>query len=113
MRADGRRGRRGRTTRGWRGSRRRRHRLGRLARQLVQSPPLRLDRNLRGLNPHEIVTNPLTTRANAYTRFTIMSLVRCCLDFADAEFTRDTAESVPRARLLYLTALELLQSPEL
>src|SRR5207248_7185831 len=48
------------------------------------------------------------TRANAYTRYTLMSLTRCLLEFADAEFTRDNAESVARARTLYETALELL-----
>ena len=61
------------------------------------------------LNPHAIAR----TRANTYTRFTLLSLVRCLLDYADAEFTRDTAESLPRARMLYLTALELLGLPEL
>ena len=43
-----------------------------------------------GLNPHEIVT----VRANAYSRFTLMALVRCYLDFADAEFTRDSGEAI-------------------
>lgn len=62
-----------------------------------------------GLNPHEIVT----VRASAYTRFTLMALVRCYLDFADAEFTRDSSESIPRARALYSTALELLALPEI
>lgn len=56
------------------------------------------------LNPHAIAE----TRGNTYTRFTILSLVRCLLEFGDAEFTRDTAESVVRARSLYLTALDLL-----
>ncbi len=54
-----------------------------------------------------------STRANTYTRFTLLSLVGCFLDYADAEFTRDTSESVPRARTLYQTALELLALPEL
>jgi hypothetical protein len=62
-----------------------------------------------GLNPHEIVT----VRASAYTRFTLMALVRCYLDFADAEFTRDSSESIPRARALYSAALELLALPDL
>jgi hypothetical protein len=62
-----------------------------------------------GLNPHEIVM----VRANAYTRFTLMTLVRCYLDFADAEFTRDDVESVARARSLYGTALDLLALPEM
>jgi hypothetical protein len=62
-----------------------------------------------GLNPHEIVL----TRANSYTRFTIMTLARCYLDFADAEFTRDDVESVGRARALYNLASDLLASPEM
>jgi hypothetical protein len=61
------------------------------------------------LNPHAIAS----TRANTYTRFTLLSLVRCFLAFADAEFTRDTAESLARARTLYMTALELLDLSEL
>lgn len=61
------------------------------------------------LNPHAIAE----TRINTYTRFTVLSIVRCFLEYADAEFTRDTAESVPRARILYMTALELLESEDL
>lgn len=61
------------------------------------------------LNPHSIAA----TRINSYTRFTLLATVRCFLDYADAEFTRDTAESVPRARILYMTALELLESEDL
>ncbi len=57
-----------------------------------------------GLNPHDIVRD----RANALTRFVVISLVRCFEQFADAEFTRDTDESVARARALYQTALDLL-----
>ncbi|MES9890841.1 MAG: hypothetical protein ABW165_07340 [Candidatus Thiodiazotropha sp.] len=61
------------------------------------------------LNHHSIAA----TRINSYTRFTLLATVRCFLDYADAEFTRDTAESVPRARILYMTALELLESEDL
>jgi Tc toxin complex TcA C-terminal TcB-binding domain/Bacterial Ig domain len=61
------------------------------------------------LNPHVIAMK----RANSYTRFTLMTLVRCYLDFADAEFTRDDVESVARARSLYVTALDLLALPEM
>ena len=61
------------------------------------------------LNPHLIAA----TRRYAYTRFTIMSLVRCLLDFADSEFTQETGESLAQARTLYLTALDLLNLPEL
>jgi hypothetical protein len=53
------------------------------------------------------------TRRNSFTKFTIFSIVRTLLDFADREFTRATPESVPRARRLYLAALDLLDSPEM
>lgn len=56
------------------------------------------------LYPHPIAR----TRPNTYTRFTLQSLIRCFLEYGDAEFTRDTSESIPRARTLYETALELL-----
>jgi hypothetical protein len=61
------------------------------------------------LNPHAVAL----TRRYAYTRFTIASIIRCLNDFADAEFTYDTDESLVRARLLYTTALELCDAPEL
>ena len=61
------------------------------------------------LDPHAIARS----RHNAYTRFTLLSIVRCFLEYATAEFTRDTAESVPLARTLYQTALELLEDPNL
>jgi hypothetical protein len=51
--------------------------------------------------------------ANSYTRFTLMSLVRCFLEFGDTEFTKETYESLTNARSLYITALELLSSPDL
>ncbi|MHB9833279.1 Tc toxin subunit A-related protein [Paraburkholderia terrae] len=61
------------------------------------------------LNPHLIAA----TRRNTYTRYTILSIVHCMLDFADAEFTNDTAESNEQARTLYSTALALLDLLEL
>lgn len=61
------------------------------------------------LNPHSIAA----TRHLTYTRFTIMSVIRCLLDFADSEFTQDTGESLARARTFYLTALDLLNQSEL
>jgi hypothetical protein len=61
------------------------------------------------LNPHQIAE----TRGNTYTRYTLLSIIRCLLDFGNAEFSRDTAESAPRARDLYMTALDLLASDEL
>ena len=61
------------------------------------------------LNPHTIARN---SRADAYTRFTLMSIVRCFLEYGDSEFTTDSNESVPRARMLYMNALDLLNLPE-
>ena len=62
---------------------------------------------LEGLNPHDIAVE-LSPRYNAYSRFTIMSIVRCFLEFADVEFTQGTNESITRARTLYIAALDLL-----
>ena len=61
------------------------------------------------LDPHRIAQ----TRANSYTRFTLLAIIRCLLDDADNEFTRDTAESLELARRLYEQALELLDASEL
>jgi receptor-binding and translocation channel-forming TcA subunit of Tc toxin/ABC toxin-like protein/putative peptidoglycan binding protein len=58
------------------------------------------------LNPHAIAA----TRANSYSRFTLLAIIQCLLEFADAEFTMDSAESVGRARGLYSLALDLLNS---
>src|SRR5207247_3244088 len=61
------------------------------------------------LNPHSIAE----TRRWTYTRYTVESIIRCVLDYADADFTRDTAESVARARELYERAVDLLDVSEL
>src|SRR5262249_14725784 len=61
------------------------------------------------LDPHAIAA----TRAKAYTRFTLQAIVECFIDAADADFTRDTSESLARARMLYLTASQLLDAPEI
>lgn len=56
------------------------------------------------LVPHALAQG----RLYPYTRFTVFSVVRCLLEQADEEFTRDTSESVARARLTYELALDLL-----
>lgn len=61
------------------------------------------------LNPHLIAE----TRANAYTKYTLMNIVQCMVAYADREFTMDTIETVPRARKLYTEALSLLKVREL
>jgi hypothetical protein len=61
------------------------------------------------MNPHQLAKS----RPNSYTRYTLLAIIRCMLEFADAEFTVDTVESVSRARELYRHALQLLDAPEL
>ncbi|MFO0701100.1 MAG: LamG-like jellyroll fold domain-containing protein [Nitrospira sp.] len=71
------------------------------------------------LNPHLLATQraypPKETdpRSNPYTRYTLMSIARCFIEFADAEFTNDTGESLTRARSLYLTARRILTDSDL
>jgi hypothetical protein len=76
-----------------------------LAPSLERAPQWLLD----PLNPHLLAA----TRPDSYTKFTVLTIVRCLLAHADAEYTIGTAESVPRALALYLKALELLDAPEL
>ncbi|MBK9284050.1 MAG: hypothetical protein IPM51_06980 [Sphingobacteriaceae bacterium] len=71
----------------------------------LQAPNWLLD----PLNPHYIAQ----TRANAYTKYTLMSIIQCFYAYADREFTLDTIETVPRARKLYTSALDLLKTKEL
>jgi hypothetical protein len=66
----------------------------------------RVDGWMRDLtDPHAIAA----TRPLAYARYVIIELLGTLLDFADAEFTVDTLESIPRARSLYSLVLSLLQ----
>jgi hypothetical protein len=76
---------------------------------LPSTPAGALDWLIDPMNPFAIAA----TRSGCLTRFTLTSLVRCFLDFADTEFARDTSDSVVHARALYNAALELLDVPEL
>lgn len=49
------------------------------------------------------------TRRDTLIKFALQMGIRCFLAYADAEFSRDTAESVPRARALYISASRLLE----
>ena len=60
------------------------------------------------LNPHAIAQ----TRKGSYSKFTLLVIVQCLLDLADADFTRATSESLHRALELYLRALDLLDSQD-
>jgi len=73
---------------------------------LYERPP---NWELDPLDPHAVAK----TRRNTYTRFTMLSIARCLQEFADAEFTRDTSESLPLARELYTNELDLLANREL
>ena len=70
------------------------------------------------INPHIIVrtsrtpSGALVGRKNVYTHFTVMSIVRCFLDYADLEFTRNLPESISLSRGLYETAVDLLNLPD-
>jgi len=61
------------------------------------------------LDPHAIAEG----RTGTYKRFIIQATSRAFLDYADAEFTRDTSESITLARTLYLEALDLLDESDL
>ena len=56
------------------------------------------------LDPFTLVAG----RPTPYTRYTLLCIIRCHLDYADAEFTRETDESIAHARTLYVTARRLL-----
>jgi len=61
-------------------------------------------------NPHMLASNRKT---NPYTRFTLMSIARCLIEYADTEFAADTTESITKARSLYITARDILLLPDL
>ena len=64
---------------------------------------------LNPLDPHGIAAS----RSNTYTRFTLISIIRCLLEYANSEFSQDTVESLPKARTLYETALNILKTDAL
>ena len=61
------------------------------------------------LNPFTLIAK----RPAPYTRFSLLCIIRCHLDYADVEFTRETDESIAHARALYVTARRLLGVPAL
>lgn len=61
------------------------------------------------LEPFALVAN----RSAPYTRATLLAIIRCHVEYADTEYSRETDESVAHARALYLTALRLLAHPAL
>jgi hypothetical protein len=60
--------------------------------------------------------DPFTLAGNRpapYTRYTLLAIARCHIEYGDEQFTTETDESIARARSLYLTALRLLAHPRL
>jgi hypothetical protein len=55
-------------------------------------------------NPHQIAV----TRACPYTRFAYLSVLECLLEYADAQFSTETVESLSNARALYRDVVRLL-----
>jgi hypothetical protein len=56
------------------------------------------------LNPFTLIAG----RPAPYTRYTLLCIIGCHLDYADAEFARETDESIAHARTLYVAARRLL-----
>ncbi len=56
------------------------------------------------LDPHRLAKK----RNSSYKKFVVNDIAKCLIAYADAEYTRDTAESVAKARELYKEALEAL-----
>jgi hypothetical protein len=80
-----------------------------LERNLPPNLPQTQDWLLESLNPHTRAAN----MPNPYTRFTLMNISRCFMEFADLEFSRTDSGSTSRARSLYLTASRLLSLPDI
>jgi hypothetical protein len=62
------------------------------------------------LSPFDLIA---MRRPAPFTRATLLAIIGCHLEYADAEFTRETDESVANARSLYVSALRLLGHPML
>lgn len=61
------------------------------------------------LNPHAVAR----TRRGASARYAITTTMGCLNEYADSQFSLDTNESLPIARLLYDAVLQLADVPEL
>jgi hypothetical protein len=66
-----------------------------------------------GLDPFTLADTPGKPRPTPYTRYTLLCIIRCHLDYADAEFARETDESIAHARILYVAARRLLGAAQL
>ncbi len=58
------------------------------------------------LHPHALGS----TRYMAYQTYIVNGISQCLIAYADSEFTKDTAESIAKARELYKEALEALKT---
>ncbi|MBQ0854883.1 hypothetical protein J8N05_42740 [Streptomyces sp. BH-SS-21] len=82
--------------------------------ETLSSPDLTFPANwTANLDPFALADSASAKRPKPHTRYTLLSIIRCHLDYADAEFTRETDESVAHARTLYVAARRLLGSAAL
>ncbi|MFI9381427.1 hypothetical protein [Kutzneria sp. NPDC052558] len=65
------------------------------------------------LDPFALADDVTTPRSTPYTRYLLLCLIRCHIEYADVEFARETDESVANARTLYITARRLLGAAKL
>ena len=65
------------------------------------------------LDPFAIADDVTAPRPAPYLRYTLLCVIRCHIEFADAEFARETDVSVANARALYVAARRLLGAAKL
>ena len=84
---------------------------------IAASPPQLPTPNLSGdiwaasLDPFALTTDPNNPRPVPYLRATLLAIISCLRQYADAQFTAGTDESLARAREMYLDARDLTNHP--
>ena len=63
------------------------------------------------LDPFTLTTDPAAPRPVPYLRATLLAIISCLRQYADAQFTSGTDESLARAREMYLDARDLASHP--
>ena len=63
------------------------------------------------LDPFALTTDPDAPRPVPYLRATLLAIISCLRQYADAQFTSGTDESLARAREMYLDARDLASHP--
>lgn len=80
----------------------------------AQQPDLTLT-DWRDFDPFTIISptsaNPVPPRPYPFLRASLLAIIACLVDYADAEFVTETDEAIAHARNLYRAALALLNHP--